>query len=245
MRDYEDFERTVLSGELAEQIVSRENAPPERVGDSEIRIAATSDQAEVRIEDAAGDAGAGVDEPSPPIRISARPLFDAGLRQLADEIAAAVQARRKRRTKGEVDLRIRTHVDVARLYRAARERYRRLGEPGTFLVALCVWFWETWIHQLRQARAKWDAVHVRDRWRCASPGCTRTLCTLHHILMRILGGDDRWENLLTLCDRCHLKNIHERGSLDVSGAAPYGLTFVFGAERVFVVRGREKQTAAA
>ena len=234
MKAYEDFERSVLSGELVERIVADGDTAPERV-----------DEAEIRIEDPASDAETNAGEPSPPIRISARPLFDADLRELADAIATAVQARRKRRTKGEVDLRIRAHVDVARLYRAARERYRRLGEPGTFLTALCVWFWETWLDDLRQARAKWDAIHVRDRWRCASPGCTRTLCTLHHILMRILGGDDRWENLLTLCDRCHLQNIHERGSLAVSGQAPHGLTFFFGVEPLFVVRGRDKRTVAA
>ena len=149
-----------------------------------------------------------------------------------------------RGSRREIPVRIRTHVEVAALYRGARERYRRLGEPGTFLAALCIWFWETWLDELRQERCKWDAVHLRDRFRCASPGCFRHLCTLHHLILKMLGGDDRWENLLTLCDVCHLENIHDRGSLRVSGEAPDALTFVFGEVPAFVVRGREKRPAA-
>jgi hypothetical protein len=79
--------------------------------------------------------------------------------------------------------------------------------------------------------------------RCASPGCEGTLLTLHHVLMRMLGGDDRWTNLLTLCLVCHLDNIHERGSLQVFGEAPDALTFVFGKKPFMVVKGREKRAA--
>ena len=70
----------------------------------------------------------------------------------------------------------------------------------------------------------------------------------HHIVMRMLGGDDRWENLLTLCDRCHLQNIHESGSLAVTGAAPSGLTFAEGADLRHDVtdlrRGRRRSSRA-
>jgi hypothetical protein len=230
MKEVEDFERGVVSGETVAEVIA--------AAEAEIRI---------------GDADAPRTEPSvrpdDSIRISAEPAepdgVDPDLRELADRIGAAMRDKRKHRRKGETHLRWRAQRLEARMYRAAREIYKRLGGRVPLIVVMCIWFWETWVQQLRQEISKYDGIHKRDGYTCASPGCFRRLCTLHHIIQRILGGDDRWENLLTLCDVCHLRNIHERGSLQVFGEAPDDLTFVFGEVPHFVVRGREKRPAAA
>ncbi len=232
MADEEAFERDMLSGDTIGQTLDRFAGEDER--DTEIWIGEDKQEAQ-----------ATTDSPSGPIQISATANnADSDLAELADELARAVHARRRRRSKGEVTLRIRTNEEVASFYRAARKQYRDEERPSTLLMALCVWYWKTWIHEAREEQTKWHPIHRRDRFRCASPGCDKRLCTLHHVLWRMLGGDDRWTNLLTLCSCCHLKNVHEVRSLAVSGEAPYGLTFVFGQQPFMVVRGREKRRAA-
>ncbi|MBK7189567.1 MAG: HNH endonuclease [bacterium] len=57
------------------------------------------------------------------------------------------------------------------------------------------------------------AVLVRDRHRCASPGCGATrFLEVHHITPRQAGGANTADNLVTLCSRCHAF-AHERGAL--------------------------------
>ncbi len=230
MADEEAFERDMLSGDTIGQTLDRFAAEAE---------------AEIWIGEDRQEARATTDAPSGPIQISATASdADRDLAKLADELARAVHARRRRRSKGEVTVRIRTNEEVASFYRAARKQYRDEGRPSALLMALCVWYWKTWIHEAREEQTKWHPIHRRDRFRCASPGCDNRLCTLHHIIRRMLGGDDRWTNLVSMCSRCHLENIHELRSLHVSGEAPYALTFVFGQQPYMVVRGRKKRRAA-
>ena len=221
MADQESFERRVLSGALF--MVKEREEPEIGIGEEKAVERETAEP-----------------EPAPQSRSPAAP--DA-IGDLANRLFAAIRGGRTRR-KGEVKHRWSADREDAHLYRTGRERHRRLGRPNAFLTVMCLWALESWVHELRQERCKYDPIHQRERFRCASPGCSRRLCTLHHILRRMLGGDDRWENLLTLCNVCHLENIHERGSLQVFGEAPDGLTFVFGEQPVFVVRGREKRPAA-
>lgn len=159
-----------------------------------------------------------------------------------DAWCALIEAE-KRNGGREARFRTRTYEDVALTYRIASRAYERLGMPGELLSAMCIGYWMTWLAQLRVPYSKWDPIHRRDRMCCASPGCENKLLTLHHILMRALGGDDRWVNLLSLCFGCHLKNIHERKSLQVFGEAPDALTFVFGKKPFMVVKGRDKRAA--
>jgi 5-methylcytosine-specific restriction endonuclease McrA len=57
------------------------------------------------------------------------------------------------------------------------------------------------------------AVLVRDRHRCASPGCGATrFLEVHHITPRQAGGANTADNLVTLCSRCHAF-AHARGAL--------------------------------
>ncbi len=245
MADEEAFERDMLSGDTIGQTLDRLAAEAEAEAETE---AETEAEAEIWIDEngaGATEARATTDDPSDPIQISdTANNADRDLAKLADELARAVHARRRRKSKGEVTLRIRTNEEVAGFYRAARKQYRDEARPSTLLMALCVWYWKTWIHEARAAQTKWHPIHRRDRFRCASPGCDKRLCTLHHVLWRMLGGDDRWINLVSLCSSCHLENVHELRSLRVSGEAPHGLTFVFGQEPFMVVRGRDKRRAA-
>ena len=43
----------------------------------------------------------------------------------------------------------------------------------------------------------------RDSWRCQGCGAMRCL-QIHHKQFRSHSGDDSEENLITLCDRCHI-----------------------------------------
>ena len=53
-------------------------------------------------------------------------------------------------------------------------------------------------------------VLARDQHRCQSPGCGRTrFLEVHHIVSRQQGGNNRTENLTTLCASCH-RLWHER-----------------------------------
>ena len=230
MADQESFERRVLSGAPfgAEEPEEPDASPEIRIEGEE---AVERESAEPELAEA-----------EPASSQSRSPAAPDAIGDLANRLFAAIRAGRTRR-KGEVKHRWSADREDAHLYRTGRERHRQLGRPNAFLTVMCLTALESWVHELRQERCKYDHIHQRDRFRCASPGCFRRLCTLHHILRRMLGGDDRWTNLLTLCDVCHLQNIHERGSLQVFGEAPDGLTFVFGERPVFVVRGREKRPA--
>ena len=54
-------------------------------------------------------------------------------------------------------------------------------------------------------------VLMRDRYRCRVRGCGHAgFLELHHIVPRSEGGENRPENLVTLCASCH-RLLHERG----------------------------------
>lgn len=54
-------------------------------------------------------------------------------------------------------------------------------------------------------------VLARDRYRCQAPGCRNTrFLEVHHLQSRANGGNNKPENLITLCSRCH-QLWHERG----------------------------------
>ena len=54
-------------------------------------------------------------------------------------------------------------------------------------------------------------VLARDRHRCRVKGCGRAhFLEVHHLVPRSEGGENRPENLVTLCASCH-RLLHERG----------------------------------
>ena len=140
------------------------------------------------------------------------------------------------------DYRVRVREDVALQYRALAKSFSEAGQPISFTMFLVLAFWKEWGPILQSGGTKWRHVHERDRFRCASPVCTSWICTLHHILYRAFGGSDALENLITLCELCHLHGEHG-GRLKVRGAASEP-TFTFGGEHpIMVVVGREKIAA--
>ncbi len=57
-------------------------------------------------------------------------------------------------------------------------------------------------------------VLARDRHRCRVKGCGRTsFLEVHHLVPRSAGGENKPENLVTLCASCH-RLLHERGLVD-------------------------------
>lgn len=62
------------------------------------------------------------------------------------------------------------------------------------------------------------AVIRRDDFLCRVPGCRkRTTLTVHHIKKRSLGGEDVFDNCITLCFDHHRMN--EDGKLKIGGDA--------------------------
>ncbi len=54
-------------------------------------------------------------------------------------------------------------------------------------------------------------VLARDKHRCQAPGCHRTrFLEVHHLTPRSRGGDNKPDNLITLCGACH-RLWHEQG----------------------------------
>ena len=63
------------------------------------------------------------------------------------------------------------------------------------------------------------AVLIRDKHRCKAKGCRSTsFLEVHHIKPRSRGGDNREENLITLCSSCH-RHLHERESFRLPESA--------------------------
>jgi hypothetical protein len=73
------------------------------------------------------------------------------------------------------------------------------------------------------------AILKRDRFRCQVPGCNcRRNLHIHHIIPRSHGGSDEPANLIVLCEKCHLRLLHDLHTLKIEGTAPFNLTFTFG-----------------
>ena len=61
-----------------------------------------------------------------------------------------------------------------------------------------------------------DAVHVRDRDKCANCGVAddKAVLDVHHIVPRGKGGSNRMSNLILLCRQCH-DAAHDNGMAPV------------------------------
>ncbi len=84
-------------------------------------------------------------------------------------------------------------------------------------------------------------IYERDRGVCASPCCTRTDLTPHHIVFRSRGGGEEDGNILSLCVSCHLELVHGQ-KMVVSGPAERA-RFEMGPKALVVVEGRERWAA--
>jgi hypothetical protein len=108
-----------------------------------------------------------------------------------------------------------------RFFRALERVFARVSArvcrvPASFLRFLCENFCRIWLPALRHERLtesgaepEYFGVYRRDRFRCASPVCTRRDVTPHHLVFRSRGGRDDDENVASLCVWCHLHGVHE------------------------------------
>ncbi|MGV8122028.1 MAG: HNH endonuclease [Candidatus Xenobiia bacterium LiM19] len=132
--------------------------------------------------------------------------------------------------------------DVEEIYRSPLD-YADSAE--SFLAALLQGWLLTEKAHLRYARNY--AILKRDRFRCQVPGCNcRRNLHIHHIIPRSQGGSDEPENKITLCEKHHIRLLHNLLTLKIEGTAPHNLTFTFGPrshgdERPFLkyIRGRK------
>jgi hypothetical protein len=128
---------------------------------------------------------------------------------------------RDRRRFGRVTLRWVVSEKTHRLFRALERVFIRVStrigrQPVSFLRFLCETFCRIWLPALRRERLtesgaepEYFGVYRRDRFRCASPVCTRRDVTPHHLVFRAHGGGDDDENVTSLCVWCHLHGLHE------------------------------------
>jgi len=113
---------------------------------------------------------------------------------------------------------------AARMYTA---RSRRVP-AWVGLLALLEDFVFTWDPVEPPPARPTDAIHVRDGWRCAAPGCTsRRNLEVHHVVYRSQGGDGDLANLVSLCCFHHQRGEHD-GLAQVRGRAPLGLLWRLG-----------------
>ncbi|MHC4107501.1 MAG: HNH endonuclease signature motif containing protein [Planctomycetota bacterium] len=79
-----------------------------------------------------------------------------------------------------------------------------------------------------EALGEEDPIAVRERFRCAIPGCTVHGGSGHHLVFRSHGGPDEPWNLLFVCYLHHIAGVHVGGHVRVTGKAPDRLKIELG-----------------
>jgi hypothetical protein len=106
-------------------------------------------------------------------------------------------------------------------------RCRRLP-AWVALLSLLEDFADTWDDEEAQPRRPDDEVYVRERWRCATPGCTsRRNLEDHHLRYRSRGGGHEMANRICLCRFHHQRGEHG-GLASCVGPAPLGVVWRLG-----------------
>src|SRR6185437_8767664 len=62
------------------------------------------------------------------------------------------------------------------------------------------------VPRLVQRKISRRALFARDNWRCVYCGTSGGRLTLDHVIPRSRGGDSSWENVVTSCAPCNLRN---------------------------------------
>lgn len=119
-------------------------------------------------------------------------------------------------------LRISVGEEIGKFWRAL-ERLHGSLEQGSFVAFLVRAVMKAWGGAIRVEDGYRD-VYVRERWRCASPVCRSRNVTPHHVVYRSRGGGEERDNLVALCEVCHLELVHG-GRLEVRCVAPGGLSW--------------------
>ncbi len=171
--------------------------------------------------------GSAADDDGGPGQMSERDVDDGG--QEYDKMSVQTGG------SGRVTLRLTLSDDVARLWRVVEGLHApRSGESFVaFLVGAVTRAWAG----TANARVAYQDVYARDRWRCASPVCRSGNLTPHHVVFRSHGGGEERENLISLCERCHLDLVH-LGRLEVKGRAGLELEDMHWKARGWQVDGR-------
>jgi hypothetical protein len=138
------------------------------------------------------------------------------------------------------EVRLRVSAGQAAALHRLRRRFERVAPPGaSFLAWLCFAVWDAWSPIAGEVINRWDHIYRRDRYRCASPVCTRRELTAHHLVFRSHGGSDHVHNIVTLCSVCHLSGIHG-GTLRASPPASR-IRWEIGRDPIMIVEGRTRR----
>ena len=140
-------------------------------------------------------------------------------------------------------MRLRMSREAYVWWRGLEAQARRWLPAGmSWLRFLCLSVWNAWRHLLGTDVA-YGHIYVRDRFRCASPVCSRRDVTPHHLQFRSAGGSDADDNVASVCAWCHLRGVHG-GRIRALGTAAR-IHWELGPKRTpsVVVNGRERMVA--
>ena len=144
------------------------------------------------------------------------------------------------RAGSDRELRLRVSSGLRAYFCRLRARFERVAPPeASFIGFLGLAVWDAWLPAVRGTVGRWLGIHLRDRYRCCSPVCTRRDVTAHHLQFRSHGGGDEDENVASLCSWCHLEGIHQ-GRLRASPPAS-NIGWVIGRVPIMRVDGRVRR----
>jgi len=226
MREFAKLESDVLSGEVFRRVFGDDGA------NSQMSVGLDGDAADVAASNSQMSVGA------PPCSASSLvPRLSCSSSASSPSSAADDSGPGLRPGAGKVTLRFNVREDQYWFWRTLETHYARTGLPWRFVSFLCLAVWEAWKDSAGTTRAYAD-VHARDRYRCASPVCSRRDITPHHLRFRSHGGGDEEENLVSACVWCHLEGIHG-GRLRAEPPAS-SIRWTIGRNPLLVVDGRTR-----
>ncbi len=137
-------------------------------------------------------------------------------------------------------IRFRVSDGLAAYFDRLRRRFERVApRDASFIGFLGLAVWDAWLPAVRGTVGRWLEIHLRDRWRCCSPVCTRRDLTLHHLVFKAHGGGAEPANTASVCPWCHLDGIHQ-GRLRASPPASR-IRWVIGREPIMRADGRVRR----
>lgn len=133
-------------------------------------------------------------------------------------------------------LRLQVSEDTARFWRALERVHAGIWTGTSFVAFLARAVSKAWAGAIDGSGAggEYADVYVRDRWKCRSPVCESRNLSPHHIVFRSRGGGEGRENLVGVCDVCHLDLVHGR-ALAVVGDGSVGGVLIWEASGFRVV----------
>jgi len=240
--EYHDLERAMLDGTVAELVsnggrLEPTDEPPTGPGQMSAVLDEAAGHADPSQMSACPDPAIEDEDPGQ-MSTNRSQRLDATLEAIAERMGpgqTSTDPLGRGRWAGLVPLKLQLESATVALWRDVRRLFRASGEPGDFIDFVIRSFWRTWLRP-DPDRVAYQDVYERERLRCASPVCTNSDLTPHHLRFRSRGGGEERDNILSLCVTCHLDLVHGGRA---TAAPPAGdVVWTLGRERFLSVHGR-------